>query len=455
MALFREAIHRDTILFINRIRPSTIEAIETYRDRYDKAVKILIIVDRRKKKFIEESMAFAKSKKVTVVTCNTDSPVQVKQVLAPYIDRLLAVSTQFENSVPELKRILPHVPYLNGPTQESLDWSTDKVKMRRMLRAHKPGISPRFTVIKDNSKESVAQVGRIVGYPLVVKPAGLAASILVSVCYHEEELEQTLKFTFKKLERIYKEKLGRGTPQILVEQMMEGTMYSIDSYVNDRGNIYHTPPVHIKTGRSLGFDDFFGYQRITPTKLTKPKIEDAEDVCEDAIKAIGLRSTSVHTELMKTDKGWKIIELAPRMGGYRQTMYGWSFGINHILNDILIRIPQKPVIPRKRKGFTAVFNMYGKSEGKLESIRGIKKVKALNSFVHLNIKKHKDDVLLFAKNGGGVVLEISLYNKNRPDLLADIRRMEKAVEIVVAPKRRTLTNRITEGVSNIQQKRHE
>jgi len=141
------------------------------------------------------------------------------------------------------------------------------------------------------------------------------------------------------------------------------------------------------------------------------------------VKALGLRSTTVHVELMKTVKGWKIIELAPRMGGFRHTMYSWSFGTNHILNDILIRIPQKPVIPKKRKGFTAVFKIFGKTEGTLEAIRGLKKIRSLESFVHVNVKKKKGDSLLYAKNGGGSVVEVALFNKVRADLLADVRRM--------------------------------
>ncbi len=437
MSLFREAVHRDLVLFVNGIRPSTVEAIETYRDRYDKSIRALILVDRKKKKLLQEAQAFARNKKVTLIQCDTDVPVQIKQVLAPYIDRLLAVTCQFENSVPTLQKVLPHVPYLNGPTEESLDWATDKILMRRMLKSHNPKITPKYTVIEDATEKSIAKVEKRVGFPVVVKPAGLAASLLVSVCYHEEELEETLKVTFKKIEKIYKEKLGRGKPKVLVEQLMEGTMYSIDSYVNDRGNVYHTPPVHVKTGREVGFDDFFGYQRITPTKLTKPKIEDANHVATEAIKALGMRSTVCHIELMRTDGQWKIIELAPRLGGFRHTMYTWSFGINHILNDILIRIPQKPVLPKKRKGFTAVFNMYGKTEGKLNTIKGLRKVRELDSFVYMNVHKKKGDTLQFAKNGGGVVVEVILFNKKRPDLLADIRRMEKAVDIVVDPKRRT------------------
>ncbi len=436
MSLFREATHRDLILFINGIRPSTIEAIETYRDRYDKSVKILILVDQNKVRLLRELNGIKKNKKVTVVSCNMQSPTQIMKALKPYMNRLLAISSQFENSIPDLKKALPHVPYLNGPTEESLDWTTDKIKMRRLLKAYNPLITPKFTVVKDSSIESLEQIKRLVGYPVVVKPSGLASSMLVSICYHSEELEQTLKSTFSKLNRLYKERLGRGTPRVLVEQMMEGRMYSIDCYVNSRGNVYFVPPVYVKTGREIGFDDFFGYQQITPSKLTKPKIDDANYACTEAIKALGMRSTTCHIELMKTDNRWKIIELAPRMGGFRHTMYSWSFGINHILNDILIRIPQKPVIPKKKKGYTSVFKIFSRTEGRLDLIKGLKKTRALESFVHVTVHKNKGDRLRYAKNGGSSVLDITLFNKARSDLLADIRRMEKAINIVVEPKRR-------------------
>ena len=126
MSLFREAEHRDIILFVNGVRPSTVEAIDTYRSRYDKKIKILILVDQLKKKTLASLNELGiRESKIDVISCNLDSPVEIKKTLEPYINRLLAVSSQFENSVPALQKILPHVPYLNGPTEESLAWSTD------------------------------------------------------------------------------------------------------------------------------------------------------------------------------------------------------------------------------------------------------------------------------------------------------------------------------------------
>lgn len=435
MSSFHEAASRDTVLFINGVRQQTFAALNTYETRYGKRLQMVVFVDAKKSKLINSLNKQKTTKKLTVVAVDFDTPSEIRKALQKYNDHLLAVTCQFENSIPFYEKVIPHVPYLDTPTQSSLDWSTDKIAMRQLLKTQDKSLIPKYTVVKDSSIESVLNIEKKVGYPVVVKPAGLAASLLVSVCYHREELEKTLARTFKTIDKVYKKKLGRGTPKILVEQLMDGEMYSIDVYVNGRGNTYATPLVHVKTGRAIGFDDFFGYQRLTPTRLLQSHIDDANHAAFSAVKALGLRSTTAHVELMRTEKEWKIIELAPRMGGFRHEMYQLSYGINHILNDILIRVPQKPIIPKKLKGYTAVFNIYAKKEGKLKSISGIKKIKSLDSFNAINILKNTGDELKFAKNGGGVVVEVMLFNKLRSDLLADIRRMEKALEIEVTVNR--------------------
>lgn len=435
MSSFHEAASRDTVLFINGVRKQTFAALNTYETRYGKRLQMVVFVDSKRSKLINELNKQKATKKLTVVAVDFDTPSEIRKALKKYTDHLLAVTCQFENSIPFYEKVIPHVPYLDTPTQSSLDWSTDKIAMRQLLKTQDKTLIPKYIVVKDASEESLIKIEKKVGYPVVVKPAGLAASLLVSVCYHREELEATISKTFKTIDKVYKKKMGRGTPKILVEQLMDGEMYSIDVYVNGRGNTYATPLVHVKTGRAIGFDDFFGYQRLTPTRLLQSHIDDANHAAFSAVKALGLRSTTAHVELMRTEKEWKIIELAPRMGGFRHEMYQLSYGINHILNDILIRIPQKPIIPKKLKGYTAVFNIYAKKEGKLKAISGIKKVKSLASYNDMNILKNTGDELKFAKNGGGVVVEVMLFNKLRADLLADIRRMEKALEIDVIATR--------------------
>lgn len=435
MSGFDEAQERDMVLFVGSYLPTQKSALLKLSKSLDKNIRALVLLDvtdpQAKQKLAVDSKAI-------IINVDFSSVLALQKTLATYKDRLLAVTCRAEKNIPLLKKAIPHVPYINTPTELSLDWTTDKIRMRQLLRNYDKTISPKFLVVHDASEETLNKIEKQVGFPLIIKPAGLAASLLVTLCYHREELEANLKNTVKKINQIYKKKKGRGEPQILVEEFMEGAMFSIDIYVNQRGVMYATPLVHVKTGRSVGFDDFFGYMRITPVVLKPHKIENARRTAEKAVEALGLRSTTCHIELMKTEDGWKIIELGPRMGGFRHEMYELSYGIDHSLNDILIRMPKRPNLPKKVKGYSVVMQFYARKKGKLQSLEGINKIRRLESFNRIDITKRIGQMCDFARNGDDPVLTLVLFNKDRSRLLADIRRTEQTVQIKVATPKRTI-----------------
>lgn len=413
---------KDLILFVNAVPENALKAVKEYSEKTNQKLELAVIRDAKNTK--------NKIKGVKkYINCDLKKNFKIAKALKPYQERLLVIVCRSDKNILDFAKIIPHVPYLRTPTSESLVWSTDKISTRRHLYYYDKNITPFFAVVKDNSKQSIQKIKEKLNFPVVVKPSGLASSLLVSICYHQEELERNLTKVFKKITSVYKENGRKAEPKVLVEEFMEGEMYSIDAYINSRGKIDFCPLVHVKTGKSIGFDDFFGYQRITPTILKKNKIEKAEEVTKKAIYALGLRNITVHIELLKTVDGFKIIEINPRMGGFRHEMYQLSFGINHILNDILIRIPKKITIPKKVKGYTAVLRFYPKKEGKILKITGLQKIKKLVSFVRIKQSMKTGEFAKFAKNGGKGVCDITLFNKNRPELLADIRRIEESLKI--------------------------
>lgn len=363
------------------------------------------------------------------IVCDTHSPLAIQKALRPYQDDILAITCRGEDQIPLFAHIIPHVPYLRTPTTESLLWATDKIWMRRRLTSHNKKITPTYTLVSNTSKTALEKIARKVGFPAIVKPTGLAASRLVSIVYHKEELQSVLAKVFRRIHKVYKETGYHHEPQVLVEQFMEGEMYSIDAYVSTRGRVYFCPMVHIKTGRAIGFDDFFGYSQMTPTLLRPDSIRAAEHTATEAVHALGLRSTTVHVELMKTETGWKIIELGPRVGGFRHILYELSYGINHTLNDVRIRVPEKPLIHKKIKGYSVAMKFFAKKEGRLTKLAGIKKAQELGSFQKIYIHKKLGEPCHFAKNGGSSVFDIILFNKERSKLLADVRRLEQMIKI--------------------------
>ncbi len=426
MVLYHQTSNRDKILFVNSFTQAQSKAVEKFSKIVGEPIKSLVLLDH--KKTVPDWIKEAKD--VILLSVDFGDTEALQKCLKPYADDILTATFLADGNAPNLRKVIPLIPNCVLPTETSLKWTTEKIQMRSLLRNYDKSIAPNFMVVHDATAETINKLEKRVSYPLVVKPSGLAASLLVSICYHREELEKVLSQTFKKMDQLYKLKKGRGVPAVLAEEFMEGDMYSIDAYVNARGVIYFAPLVYVKTGREVGFDDFFGYMRMTPTQLNVPHTEEAQEAATKGIKALGMRSTTCHIELMRTENGWKVIELGPRIGGNRHDMYELSFGIDHSLNDLLIRTSRKPVLPKKVKGYTAVMEFYAKEEGKLERIQGLFKIEALDSIQRVKVLKEPGDKCTFAKYGGDPVLRVVLFNAVRSNLLADIRRLEQFLNIV-------------------------
>lgn len=419
---------KDIILFVGKLYGHMVDAWRTYEKKTDKKYRLGLLYDSKAK--LDPSTQEALERIDLVLDCDTNSDTALQQTLLPFREEIVAVTLRSEEKVATFARIVPHLPYVYTPTSQSLMWAGDKILLREQLEAYDQKITPFFAVVEDVNKQTIKEVEEKVGYPLIVKPSGLQASRLVSICYHREELEAVLKKVLKKISGVYKEiDKTDMTPKVLVEQFMEGEMYSVDAYVNHGGNVYFCPLVHIKTGKDIGFDDFFGYRQMTPVLLKDAEQVIARGAAQEAIYALGLRSTTAHIELMKTEQGWKVIEVGPRIGGFRHMMYEFSYGINHTANDILIRLDKKPEIPKKVKGYTVAMKFFAKEEGKLTKLTGIKRAQDLKSFKRIYINKQVGDSCLYAKHGGSSVFNIIMFNEDRSELLADIRRLEQMVEI--------------------------
>lgn len=417
---------KNIIAYVMNLPASVPPSVKAYQKMTGMKYKIMLIRDSKFE--VPPSL----SGYDILVSCDFSKPHSIAEALFAYKDALLAISCRSEASISRFAKVIPHVPYLRTPTSESLVWATDKYEMRRHFRLFDPKCTPKFTHIKENTKTERTRAIQKIGFPMIIKPTNLAASLFVTICYHEEELEKALQTAFRKIVKAYEHDQRIEEPKIIAEEYMEGDMYSVDSYVNSRGGISHCPLVRVKTGKDIGHDDFYNYLQVTPTALKKTSIEKAHKAAETAIHSLGLRNTTTHTELMKIDDEWKIIEIGPRMGGFRDELHQLSCDIDHSLNDILIRIPRKPIIPKKCKGFAAAMKWFAAKEGKITEMKGIKKIEQLESFHKIIINKKIGDRAVFARNGGRSIFNVFLYNNERPKLLADIRRLEKLVKINIA-----------------------
>lgn len=423
-----DAVKKRHIIALVELVPK--QTVETIRTHFPES-KILALRDH-KTKTADAGKDFGVD---FVEYVDFKNPDKIAKALLPYQKELMLITARGEGGASRLGEVAPHVPYLRTPTPESLRWATDKYQMRKRFRIHDPSITPEFTLVNNATKKERTRVIEKVGFPMVVKPVSLEESKLVTICYHEEEFAKALRNIFRKLRSEYKKLNRLQSPTVMAEGFMEGDMYSIDSYVDSRGNVWHCPLVRVKTGKEIGHDDFFNYLQMTPTDLKTPTTEKAQAVVESAIHALGLRSVTAHVELMKIDDEWKVIEVGPRIGGFRPLLYELSCGIDHALNDLLIRKPKRPVIPKKCQGFACAIKWFADYEGVITEMKGIKKIEDLESFNSITMNKKVGERAVFARNGGKSIFNLFMYNEDRSKLLADIRRVEQLVDIKVAGRK--------------------
>ena len=417
---------RNIIAYVMNLPAGAVESIRAYEKKEKRKFRVMLICDTSN---VEKKHRENYADLDIYLECDFSSPARIAEMLAPYQNELCAITCRTESYMARFIQIIPHVPYLRTPTTESLRWATDKLEMRRRFALLAKKYTPKYAIVRENTKAERTRVAEKIKFPMILKPTNLAQSLLVSICYHEDDLKQALTHAFKKIHKIYAENGRIEEPKMMVEEFMEGDMYSVDAYVNGRGTVYFCPMVKVITGKNIGHDDFYNYLHLSPTGLKKERIEHAHNAAREGIHALGLRNTTAHVELMKIDDEWKLIEIGPRVGGFRDKLHSLSCDIDHSLNDVLIRLPKKPIIPKKCKGFAATLKWYPKKEGKIVGLKGIKKCQELKSFVDIKLIKKIGDTCQFAKNGGKAVFTITLYNAERPRLLADIRRIEQLIDI--------------------------
>ncbi|XVS66959.1 ATP-grasp domain-containing protein [Actinosynnema sp. CA-299493] len=182
----------------------------------------------------------------------------------------------------------------------------DKGGTRAALKAS--GVpQPRSIPVK-TVDEAVAAAAEV-GYPAILKPRGLGASLGVIKVHDEHEVRAN--FAFTEAARGPEPVVFDTDQPILVEEFVSGEEISVDSVVRD-GVV--TP---LFVGRKV-----VGYHPYAEevghfVDAADPLLTDDVllDVAQRTHKALGFTDGITHAEYMLTDEGPKVIEVNGRLGG--------------------------------------------------------------------------------------------------------------------------------------------
>ncbi len=391
------------ILVVNHIVSSVFKSVEEIRrEPRFKNLEILLITNNpdlapKYKGYIDPDK---------VINCAFTSREEIKLALEPYICNIVGVICRGDKHIQYLRKIIPLLKNeVLAATDRSLEISTDKGLMRQSFLEHYPQISPKYLEITKDSDESIQKIESELGYPLIVKPANLFSSLLIQSCSDRKSLQTALKRSLDFITSTYEKENINEKPAVIVEQFLDGYFYSTDVFVMEKGDVYCTPLVGYVSAKQIGVDDFSLYKRFTPTELSDDDKSRAFKAAKKAIDAVGLTHSAAHVELVKTSSGWKIIELGPRLGRFRNIMYRLSYGIDLSLNDLKIHLGVQPQIKDSLKQYCSAYSIYPAREGALKKIVGLDTIEKSPLVKSLRLLASPGQKCFFAKNGGHALAE--------------------------------------------------
>lgn len=212
-----------------------------------------------------------------VITSTSDAPVRVAAVVSERLGLPTGISS--ENAV----------------------CATQKDAMRTRLAEH--GVPmPDFRVC--DTVEDFASALEHFGYDCIAKPADSAASRGVKLITPDDR-----STSVEELFELFRGFSRKGT--VMVEQRVTGREVSVEGMtVNGETAILTItdklttePPYFVELGHS------------EPSRLPAEAQEAIREVAKRTVEAIGIVTGPSHTEIMLTEEGPKVIEMAARLGG--------------------------------------------------------------------------------------------------------------------------------------------
>jgi len=187
---------------------------------------------------------------------------------------------------------------------EAVENCRDKHRTRQLLAA--AGLPQPQSAYAEDAAEA-ARIADRIGYPVVVKPRGLAGSIGVLMASGPAELAGALEITLAAAATGAQRHAGG----VLVEQLVEAPEVSVDCAVV-AGAVTPLFLAHKRVAGAPYFEEIGQLVDAADPLLTEPAVL---STLHRAHQVLGIHTGMTHTELKLTPEGPVIIEVNARTGG--------------------------------------------------------------------------------------------------------------------------------------------
>jgi biotin carboxylase len=306
---------------------------------------------------------------------------------------------------------------------------TDKFLMRQKFADAPIKVSPDFALVE--SEQDVRDFAAKFGFPLILKPAHLAKSLLVTKSRSLEELLQNYERTAKNIDAVYAKYAPRVKPKLVIEEFLEGPVHSVDADSNATPHVLDGV-VDYQTGYDIGYDDNFHYSRLLPSKLAQEDIERIREAATVGCQALGMKNSPAHVEIILTREGPRIVEIGARNGGYRERMYWLADGLDIIGNAVHIALGEPLAIESSKNEPVAVLELFPKTPGIFDGIANEAELRALPSLEYLSIKAKPGNFVGKSSDGYKMCAIVVLHHQDFEQFQKDLEFVNANVTVLTA-----------------------
>ncbi len=361
------------------------------------------------------------------VVCDFSSKDSVIKTVDSIKQKITGAICIYENYILPTSWIVEHLG-IPGLPIKAAEACTDKYLMRSLFAQAPEKISPGFAEV--DSWQDCKKFAAEHEFPLILKPANLAKSLLVTKNHDLAELERNYQKAMDVVGDIYKKYAPNRKPKMIIEEFLVGSIHSVDAFVDGKGqpevleNI-----VDYQTGYDIGYEDNFHYSRILPSKLSEQDQTKLRHVASVGCKALGMKNSPAHVEIIMTKSGPRIVEIGARNGGYRERMHKIANGIDIPGAALATYTNQRLNITATKNEPCAVLELFPRHPGVFKGLRNEERVRRLESINYLSIKPEVGDVIGKSADGHKAAAVIMLHNKDPEVFAADLEFVNNNVAI--------------------------
>lgn len=198
----------------------------------------------------------------------------------------------------------------NNSLETALD-TTDKSRMKKIFRANNIRSANAVELYQDSdlSKPPFA-------FPFVVKASDRSASRGVTFVENQKQFECA-----------FEDALNESNNKIvLAEEYLQGQQYSVET-ISSNG-VHHI--VAVTEENTDGIPNFVETHHLMPARISDEVYDNLKSFIFKTLNAFNIKYGAGHIELKYHNGEWAVIEIASRMGGWRDELAELSMGIDYL-----------------------------------------------------------------------------------------------------------------------------